>query len=179
MAGAPPVVTQQRPGPADTLRTLGTLNLYDEAKEKKISLSAHLDRLHPQDDYKDGLDAFSRLLAVADIKTQSDVRAGYQADELDAFSRDANTKALFPEWAWRQWRKASLTVRAPLLSADLGGLGTVARPYFDQPVPRAPQLAAAVPLEEVVALTTVSPTDAYRAFYLTDNAAQTRLGTSL
>lgn len=177
MAGAPPVVTNQRPGPADVFRTLGTKNLYNEAKERKVSLSSHLESLHPESEYKDGLDAFSRLMAVANIKTQSDYRGGYQADDMDAFSRDENSRALFPEWAWRQWRKASQAVyqRAPLLSADQGGLGTVARPYADSLVPRAPQLQAAIPLEEVVAMTAVIDTDSYRAFYMTDNAAQTRL----
>lgn len=181
MAAAPPVpagsptVTQQKPGPADVFRTLGSYNLYNQCRERGMTLSAMLERLHPEPDYKDGLDAFSRLMMTASIVAQSDAHGGYIADEMDAFDRDENTRALFPEWGWRQWRKATQAVRAPLLTSADFGVGTINRPYFEQPTPRALQLAPAIPLSEVVAFTTPTDSDDYRAFYLTHTAAQMRL----
>jgi hypothetical protein len=183
MAGAPPintgsdrrtVATDQRPGPADVFRSLGSYKIYDEARERHMTLSALLERDHPQSNYNDGLDAFARVFAQANIVTRSDPQGGYMADEMDAFDRDENTRALFPEWGWRQWRKASSQAREVILSSS-GAVGSLERPYADAGAPRRTQLAPAIPLDEVVAFTTTIDADNYRAFYLTHDAAQARL----
>ena len=79
-----------------------------------MSLTAHLERMHPEPEYKDGLDAFSRLMAVANIKTQSDARQGYQADEMDAFSRDENHGRSSRSGPGATGARAPISVRAPV-----------------------------------------------------------------
>src|SRR5690348_13165005 len=129
-----------KPGAKDILANMG-IAVYQEAYEKKRSLSAHLDALMPQDEYKDGLDGFQRLLKVADITPGTNAQLGIWADEFDSFLKDDNKRSLAPEWMARQWRKISQpaplipTNRDVYLSYDQV-YGSIDRPYADNAVAR-------------------------------------------
>lgn len=174
--GGPAPAATTRPGPVELLRQMGGRRLYQRAAEAGQGLSAWLETQDPSDQYKDGLDAFSRLMRAANIKTNSDLARGYAADRLDAFEKDDNTRALLPEWIIRQHRRASLGATRAVYTADDQALNSLMRPYADAMVPRvSPQLQPPVPIANVVARTTLIDGDAYRSFYLADVAAQERL----
>ena len=77
----------------------------------------------------------------------------------------------------RQWRKVSLASqqeRAVLLGGD-GLIGGFERPWYDSTQIRPnQQIQPAIPLSEIVGMTTGIDTDAYRAYYLTYDATQLR-----
>src|SRR5262249_153995 len=131
----------------------------------------------PSEGYKDGLDAFSRLIKCAGIRTQSLPDIGLFADRFDQFEKNDCTRALVPEWIARQWRRASLGLssRAVYVSDD-NALNPLMGPYADAAQIRTTkQLAPAIPLSTLVAMTTPIDTDAYRAYYLQDDASQQRM----
>lgn len=175
------MVATVHPRPAELLQRMAGGDLYDRAYRDGMNLSAFLEREDPTDAYpaeERGLDAFGRMLKAAGIKTQSDPAAGYYADEFKVFDQDDNTRALVPEWMARQWRKVSFRQargpqsRAVFTSAD-DIPGTSMKPWVDA-TPRMSQLAPAIPLAELVAITTPIDSDVYRAFYFTDDAASVR-----
>lgn len=171
-----PVTTQQRPGPAELFRNMGTCQLYREAYERGMSLSAHLEHLDPSSQYNDGLDAFQRQLQVAGINVRSDVDAGYSSDIWEDFYKDANTRALAYEWIIRTAKRASgrnPNTRALYASTDQP-VGSVVEPYVSSAQARYQQLTPAVPLSDLVAITTPIIGDAYRAFFLTRDVTNQR-----
>ena len=126
---------------------------------------------------KGDLDAFERMLQQAGIRTVSDPVSGYWASSAEEFTRTPAARMLATEFFARQWRKASFAnrqERAILLSGD-ALVGSFERPYADAMRPReSQQIAPAIPLAELVAMTTAIDSDAYRSYYLTYNAAQLR-----
>jgi hypothetical protein len=194
-----------RPRALELFRQQKGGRLYQRAYAQGTNLSNWLEEEDPAEDYNDGLDAFSRQLMVAGIRTRSLPSRGIYADKFSAFDPDEGNNderdcklALVPEWISRQWRKVKhASLRAPearagialptsmpgegqrasgpVITSDLVALGTVMRPYYDDAIARYAQIAPAVPLEEVVALTTPIDGDAYRAFYFTDDFTQERL----
>lgn len=173
-------VTNQQPRSNEILKRMVGGSLYEEAARAGMGLSAYLEQIDPQERYRDGLDAYSRLLRAANIRVNSDERYGYYADEGSKFFDSPEGRSLFPEFVIRAWKRASLGnsigpgQRAIYASTD-SALGGVLEPFQDTGVPRYAQLAPAVPISEVVAVTTPINGDVYRAFYLTDTAAQERL----
>lgn len=173
------VQVQSRPGPKELLRQMGGGNLYREAYRAGMNLSVWLERQDPSSQYpNENLDAFERLMRVADIKTRSDPATGFWADEFAAFDQSEDTRALVPEWVSRQWRAVQYgrppSTRA-IYGSDQEPLGGVLRPYVDAAQARYFQLMPAVPLAELIAVTTPIQGDAYRAFYLTEDATQEHL----
>lgn len=144
--------------------------------EDKPTISRVLEELSPTENRNDP-DAFERLMMEAGIRTKSDPVAGYWASNAGAFARNTGTKALLTEFFARNWRKVSMggmEQRAVLLSND-GTVGSWERPYADAMMVRPSQrVEAAIPLSEVVAMTTPIDGDAYRSYYLTYNAEQLR-----
>lgn len=144
--------------------------------EDKPTISRVLEELSPTENRNDP-DAFERLMMEAGIRTKSDPVAGYWASNAGAFARNTGTKALLTEFFARNWRKVSMggmEQRAVLLSND-GTVGSWERPYADAMMVRPSQrIEAAIPLSEVVAMTTPIDGDAYRSYYLTYNAEQLR-----
>ncbi|GIW06366.1 MAG: hypothetical protein KatS3mg060_1171 [Dehalococcoidia bacterium] len=167
------MITAVRPRAAELLDRMADGALYREAYSRGMNLSAFLEAEDPSDQYRDGLDGFQRLLKCANIIPTSDPGAGYFADRFEAFDRDDRTRALVPEFMARIWR--AVKHRRPetraVLTSDLEALGSVARPYVDAATPRYTQIQPAIPLAELVAITTPIDTDAYRAFYMTEPAA--------
>src|SRR5215208_2461618 len=99
-----PAIT--KPGPQELLRTLGAAQFRDAYKEG-MSLSAWLEREYPSSEFKDGLDAFSRMLKVADIRVRSLPEQGVWSNKVDKFFESEATRALFIEWCCRQWRSVT------------------------------------------------------------------------
>ncbi len=172
-----PHVTDQKPRALDLLARMGSGELYRQAYSRGQNLSVWLEEQDPSDGYKDGLDAFGRLMKAAGIATRSDVAVGLHADTFDAFDKTAETRGLVPEWMARQWRRAvtgrDVSTRSLFTTVD-NGPGTVMQPFVDAAQARYKQLAPAIPLDEMVAITTPIDGDAYRAFYLIDDPASER-----
>lgn len=179
-------ITNVKPGLRELAKTING-ELYKEAYGKNRSLSAHLQVEYPLDeqDKKDGyVDSFQRLVQEAGISTSSDNFLGYWADDFEKFYETEQTRALLPEWMSRQWRRVSnppsrrqgASGQRDLYYSDDQALNTWSRQYFDEPTARwDTQLAPAIPLSELVANTTAIRGDSYRAFYLTSDAAQSRM----
>ena len=171
------VIEVTKANPTEIFRQLGTGNLQKAAHDAAMPLSAYLERIDPSRPYKDNTTAFQRLLMEANIVTNNVLEEGYYCDEFGEFTRDANTRALGLEWAIREFRKVSAQSsqqRAVYLSDDQVP-GSISRPYFAAARARAAQIAPAIPISEVVAITTPIDSNVYKAFYLTDDATQARL----
>lgn len=155
------------------------LNVYRAAYKKGMSLSAYLEHEDPSTEYKDGSDAFQRLLQVADIRTESLPQYGVQASTYGDFNRSEQTRALIPEWLLREWRSVQtgqpFSTRALYASVD-GAAGSWERPYAEALRPRTnQQVSPAIPLSELVAITTPINAAEYRAYYLENDATKTGL----
>ena len=126
----------------DMLGQMG-LNVYRAAYEKGMSLSAFLEQEDPSPEYRDGTDAFQRVLQAADIRIKSLPEYGVQASEFGEFNRTEQTRALIPEWLLRTWREVQtgkpFSTRAMYTTAD-GAAGSWERPYacllYTSPSPR-------------------------------------------
>ncbi|MCH8290216.1 hypothetical protein IH992_03815 [Candidatus Poribacteria bacterium] len=171
-------VTTTTTKPTAMLEQMGA-SVYRQAFQKGMSMSAYLEYQDPSQDYNDGLDAYSRLLKVAGIRTQSHPEMGIWASEYDAFMKNEHTRALVPEFFARVWRgvqtQKSPSTRGLLLSSD-GIPGSWERPYAEAEGARwDKQVAPAIPLSQLIAITTPVDSNTYRSFYLTDDATQTRM----
>lgn len=161
----------QKPRPQQLLRSMAHGNLYRQAYEEGKTLSWYLEEQDPSENYSDGLDAFERLLKEARILVNSDMNKGYYASEFQAFDKSDDTRALVPEFMNRVWKGVShgkkVSTRSIYASND-NPLNTLMNPYTDAPGIRGEQLTPAIPLNEIVAITTPIDNDAYRSFYLTE-----------
>lgn len=175
--------TVQKTAPKDYLERMnqkdGAIGAYKRAYEKGMSLSAYLENEMPSDDYNDGLDAFERMLKIAGIRVRSIPELGVWADEFGKFFESDATRALCAEYLARCWRRAAtgkpVTTRALYTSGDTG-VNTVVNATQFSTTPRADfQIAPAIPLAELIALTTGINAGTYEAFYLTNNAANQRM----
>jgi hypothetical protein len=151
--------------------------IFADAYKKGMNLSAWLERLNPSEKGEQ-LDAFGRLLKAQGIVPTSNPEMGYWASPAEDFLKDKASRALLNEFFARTWRKVaygSVTQRATYLAGD-GTPGSWQRPYYDAMDPRwSQEVAPAIPLSEIVAITTPIEGQDYRAFYLTYSAEQVRL----
>lgn len=152
------------------------LEIMKDAYKRGVNVSGYLEQLSPSDDH-DRLDAFGRLMREAGIVTRSNPQAGYWASRADEFLKSNANRALLSEFFARKWRQISFHTpqqRAIYLSGD-DIPGSWQRPYADAQQARwDQQLAPAIPLAELVGMTTPIEGQDYRAFYLTYNAANLR-----
>lgn len=169
--------TDIRARATELLRLNANGELSRRARQEGITLSALLEREDPSDpqERRDGLDAFGRLVRAAGIVTTSDPYGGWYADPLEAFASNEERRALFGEWVDRQWRQAqglypNNRAQTQYLSTDYLA-GSVTRPYEDDARLRQQQVEPAIPLSEVVAITTQIDGEDYRALRLTEPAA--------
>lgn len=159
----------------ELLSTMGP-EMYREAAKRGVSLSVLLESEDPSSDYPatEGLDAFERCLQVSGIRTNTITEMGCYADKFDAFDAKDTTRALVPEFVKRVWRRTatgnSPSTRSLYASTDYG-TGSVMAPYVSAAQARVQQIAPAIPLDEVVAITTPIDSDTYRAFYLVNDPA--------
>jgi len=167
-----------RPGPAELYRQMGS-NVYREAYRKGMSLSAYLETQDPSEQYHDGLDAFSRVMREANIVTTSNPQLGYFADKFERFYESAQNRALLPEWVARRWREAA-TGRKVMTRASYGSddmpVGSIDNPYVDNAIARwSTQIAPAIPISNLVGLTTPIDGNTYRSTFLTNDATAQRM----
>lgn len=155
------------------------VNFISEGYRQGLNLSRWLEVNSPSE-ANDPLDAFDRCMEAAGIVTRSDPAAGYWASPARVFFEGgAANRALYTEFFARQWRRVSYArpgdqTRAIYLSTD-GTPGSWERPYVDAQQARWDfQLAPAIPLSEVIAITTPIEGQDYRAFYMTYDAEQLR-----
>jgi hypothetical protein len=165
----------------ETLERMGP-DVYRRAYTAGMSLSAYLEREDPSEGYGDGLDAFERLLRVANIRSVSRPEIGVYADTGEAMlgpNAPEHVRSLFPEWAARMWRAgksgASASTRDLHTIADYAP-GGVVQPWATALDARATRrIAPAIPLSELIAITSPINGAAYEAFYITDAADEQRM----
>ncbi len=167
-----------KPKATDLLRQMG-LNVYRAAYEKGMSLSAFLESEDPSGEYRDGTDAFQRLLQAADLRVESLPEYGVQASTYEEFNRTEQTRALIPEWLMRTWREVQTgrpySTRSLYSSVD-GAAGSWERPYAEAAQARTDQqITPAIPLSQLVAITTPINAGEYRAYYLNNDATKTSM----
>lgn len=168
------------PQPKDVLRTIG-VETYRRAYDEGMSLSAYLEREMPSDRFNDGLDSFGRLLKAAGIRTRA--VHGIPASTYADFAEHPNARALLPEWLTRIQKEVQIggpySTRGVYQSSDEVA-GSWARPYAEAAAARwDEQIAPAIPISELVAMTSQIDSDAYRAYYLTTDStasSMTRVG---
>lgn len=174
------VVTDFKARPAELLKQMPDKRLYQEAKDRHMSLSAFLEREDPSSEWGEGnkLDAFERMLKAANIVTTSDPARGFQAHRFQDFDNDPAKRALIPEIMQRAWMKGALgrdvSTRA-FYSASDQIPGTNMNPFAYDPRVYAPMIAPAIPLDQVVAGTQMIDGVNYMAFYLTNDVSQEHL----
>jgi hypothetical protein len=164
-----------RIGTAELYRSLNEtpLEVVADAYRRGRTLSRHFDAISPSD--KGELPAFERLLREAGIVTRSDPEAGYWASRADTFLTNSANRVLLSEFFARQWRKISFGGRRAIYLSSDGTPGSWERPYAEAQQARWDfQLAPAIPLSELVAITTPIEGQDYRSFYLTYDATQLR-----
>lgn len=164
-----------KPRATELLRQMPNRTIQDAAKAARMTLSAFLEVQDPSDDAEKraGSDAFSRLLQAAEMITVGDPDGTFAADDLSAFTATPERMALFGEWAARQYRKGQgmgLRASAQFLSGDYVP-GTPQRPYAESPTMRMQMVQPAIPLSEVVAITTPITGDTYRPLRLVEPTA--------
>lgn len=171
-------MTTMKANAGDVLAKMGP-ELYRTAYEEGKSLSAFLEQNDRSAEYKDGTDAFQRLLIAADIRTDSLTEHGIRASTYGEFNKSDQTRALIPEWLRRTWVEGqtgrTFSTRALYASNDAAA-GSWERPYAEAQAARwSKQIAPAIPLSEVVAITTPIDEGSYKAYYLTDDASETSM----
>jgi len=167
-----------RPGPQELFRQLGP-DMYRQAYKRGMSLSAWLETQDPSGPYKDGLDAFSRVMMQAGIVTTSDPNVGYFADKFERFFETPQTRALLPEWVSRRWKEAATgrpVMTRGVYGSDDSVVGSLSNSYVDNATARWSQMIApAIPIANLVALTTPIDGNTYRSTYLTNDATAQRM----
>jgi hypothetical protein len=168
-----------------TITQIGTQELFQRLNENPVTIiedaykngqnvSSYLETLNPSENGTE-LDAFGRLMKEAGIVTRSNPQAGLWASRADTFLNGKATRALLSEFFARKWRQISFAgQRSVYLSGD-NEPGSWERPYADAQQARWDfQLAPAIPLSELVGITTPIEGQDYRSFYLTYDADQLR-----
>lgn len=155
----------------------GAIETHREAIQMGVPFTRYLELMNPTEK-GDRLDAYQRQLKAAGIITRSDPQAGYWASEVGDFFDSVAGRALFPEFFAREWRKVAFAnpeQRAILLSSD-AVINTWERPYTDAAGPRwNNQFTPAIPMNELVAITTPITGEDYRSLYMTYDAEALRL----
>lgn len=177
-------VREVRPRTKDLYERMAGGVLYREAAELGMNLSTYLEEVDPAAEYDDGLDSFSRMVKLANIRINQVPERGLYADEFGEFDKSDSARALVPEWIARQVRavrygqrpdmSAWSRLRAIFMS-DQFPLNGLMRPYADDPTPIVQQVTPQIPLAQLVARSTGIRGDAYRAFYLTRVTADLRM----
>lgn len=179
------------------ITTVGTRELWEQFQRKPVdiytetahrmaeagiddppTLSRVLEQISPSEK-GDSLDAFERMMMEAGIRANSDPVMGYWSSRSTSFLENPGARALLTEFFARNWRKVSFGQlaqheRAVLLSSD-SLIGSWDRPWADSASTRVDRrVEPAIPLSELVAMTTPIDGDGYRSFYMNFDAANLR-----
>jgi len=174
----PGTATITRVSPEDQARSFGVEN-YRAAYSEGINVSQLCERLDPTTERPEAerdLDAFERIIMAAGIRTQPVPELGIRASTWEEATDTPEKRALLPEVMARVWRNVasrnlpamSPQGRALLLSGD-AAVNTLANPFVDNREIRAKRLMAPIPLDAIVARTTMIDNDAYRTLYVVDD----------
>lgn len=174
-------------GPREILGAMGP-GLFRDAAARGMGLSPYLELMNPSDPNENSeLDAFSRVLKQAGIITRTLPEAGVYADTWeDAFEHnpliaEVNAdhaarigRSLAIEWCVRKYRESanaglSANTRQVFTSSDAVS-GTWLAPIAEAAQARVQALTPAIPLSDLVAITTPIETNTYRAAYVVDTA---------
>jgi hypothetical protein len=152
--------------------------MNDAGIEDAPTLTRALESVSPSEK-GDDLDAFGRMMQEAGIRTRSNPQAGWWASRADAFLQNAATRALLFEFGARNWRNVSMRdvgVRdVTHLSTDYIP-GSIMRPWDDGRAPRwSEQMAPAIPLSEIVGVTSPINGNIYRNLYIEWDADEARM----
>lgn len=166
-----------RPKAQDIFAHMGPA-VYRAAAEAGVNPSVYLETQDPSTEYRDGMDAFERLLAAGEVHTVSNPAAGIYASEMGVFDRSSQHRALVPELIARIWRAASFggsaSTRALYTSAD-DLPGSSLRPYAESAaIGITSPVAPPFPLNSLIAMTTPINGSAYRKVYMDTTAASLR-----
>jgi len=144
--------------------------------EQGLNVSRWLEEVSPSE--KGDLSAFERVLEAMDIRTRSDPAGGYWASNAgEAFKpTDPVRRVLLTEFFARTWRKVSYGGgRRDIYLSDDYAPGTAPRPWTDAATRLSQDVQPAIPLSELVSITTPITGTLYRSLYLTYDAAQLRM----
>lgn len=161
-------------------------DVRDEKRRRTLSFTEVLEREDPFEQYAadpflKNLDAFERQMYFAGIHIRSDPERGIWADKLDRFwnSDKPGTQALLPEFLSRIWKTTPRLVfdeavkpEGERFYSSSSPVSDVLYPPYIQSVVRQKQIAPAIPLSIMVAMTTPVDSGVYEAFYLTDDSTQ-------
>lgn len=163
-----------RARPAEILAR--TADYQQQALEEGMTYSEFLEREDPSTEYGADmrLDAFERQLMVANIRVTSMPHRSLFADRFEKFGENETNARLAAEFISRTWR--AVLHRPPshqrvTFGSDDVPLNSALRPYWDAAGLRAAQIQSAIPLSEILALTTTIDRDTYRAAYLDEPTA--------
>lgn len=168
------MVTEARQRAADLNKQI-TFDSMERAYKDGMNFSRWLEKQDPSSEYKDGMDAFERQLAVMDITTTSNPERGFYADRLEAFTSHGEAgRVLMIEWMARQYRKVS-QASSRVLTSDSSTAGSMMKPFIDAAQARMSQMAPAIPLSELVATRSQIEGNVYRALYLESDSSKHRM----
>ena len=143
--------------------------MYEMAYREETNLSGWLEKQDPSSKYGDGMDAFERQLMLAGIKTRSVPHEGKWSSQVQDFKdSDRNAWLLFPEWCARVYRAAAMAGFKRFYQSNQPLSDVLSPPFLASQI-RQKQIAPAIPLAEMVAITTPIDGDTYKGFYLTDS----------
>lgn len=144
----------------EILGNRGNLTAFFESEDSSLNYDGRMP-----------FDAFDRVLLCLGITPQSVAEYGIEATTLEKMWANEKARSLVPEVFGRAWRKVALggadAVRALNTSQD-ATLGSFLNQYAFPASVRTPTLQAAIPLSELVAITTGISQTYYRPFYLED-----------
>lgn len=171
-----PIIQSSRVRPEDMLRTLNT-DSYRQAYSRGMNLSTWLEEQDPSDGYNDGLDAFGRLLQAANIRTASLPALGVYASPFEAFGQSDATRTLATEWMARQWRsvQGNVSTRGLYTSADAVQPAIAGVIAANDDIRVRNPLVPAIPLAELVALTSSISAGIYQTYYLDEDVSETQM----
>ena len=152
------------------------VELYKEAVKEGVPMQRYLEMIDDGDS-SDKLDAFSRQMKLAGIVTRSDPSSGLWASDAEVFINTDIGRALFPEYAARQWRQVMFQTpqqRAIMLASD-AIIGSQELPWVEAGPFWNNQFAPAIPLSEIVATTSPIRGTDYRTIFMTYDAEALRL----
>lgn len=159
--------------PMQTYRNIAA-EMSERGDEGNPTLSRALEFASPSEQGQQ--DAFTRLMRENNIRTRSDFVEGYWASRMSAFLDSKVGRALYTEFYAREWRKVAFATpqqRAVLLSTD-GVPGSFQRPYYEGATRWEQQVQPAIPLAELVGMTTPITGNLYRSLFLEYDAEQLR-----
>lgn len=138
------------------------MNMVEEAKLRKISMSQLLEELDPTEEYGSGerLNALERQIELAGITTRTSYSDGFYADKFSAFGKDDTTRILGSEWLERQFQSVGKRILLSDLVNVTGPFSAAVAQITEE------QLQPAVPVDSVVAGTSTIDGDSWRPMYV-------------